>query len=164
MLRIEPLDASHDRKRFDCGSAPLNEYLQRIARQHQEKSVSRTYVLIDDLDTTSILGFYTLAICEVESESIPPDFARRLPRRIPGVRIGRLATDLRHRGNGYGDLLLINALERVAKISRELAIAAVFVDAKNEDAKRFYLKYGFVALPGDELKIMMPIREVNELL
>lgn len=163
MFRIEPLGVEHDRKQFDCGKAPLNEYLQRTARQHQEKDVSRTYVLNDDAEPGSIIGYYTLTTCEVESESIPPHHAKRLPRRIPGVKIGRLATDRRYRGNGYGELLLLNALERITGISDELGITAVFVDAKDDDARHFYLKYGFEAFPGDRLQLMMPIQDVRAL-
>ena len=42
-----------------------------------------------------------------------------MPRRIPGVRLGRLAVDARYQGKGLGALLLVDALSRAARIYRE---------------------------------------------
>ncbi|RLB88500.1 MAG: GNAT family N-acetyltransferase, partial [Deltaproteobacteria bacterium] len=41
MIKIELLDKSHDRKRFDCGNTQLNIFLQKTARQHITKGMSR---------------------------------------------------------------------------------------------------------------------------
>ena len=41
MLKVELLDATHDRGGFDCGVEPLNRYLQQIARQHIERCHSK---------------------------------------------------------------------------------------------------------------------------
>ena len=46
-LTIEPLSKAHNRKAFDCGNKALNHFLQKIARQHMEKGLSKTFVLID---------------------------------------------------------------------------------------------------------------------
>ena len=48
MLKIDTISKKHDRAGFDCGIDELNKYLQRIARQHLKKGMSRTFVLIDD--------------------------------------------------------------------------------------------------------------------
>ena len=49
MLRIELLGRQHNRGGFDCGSPELNGYLQHTARQHTEKGLSRTEVLVDEI-------------------------------------------------------------------------------------------------------------------
>ncbi|MBM4228815.1 MAG: N-acetyltransferase, partial [Gammaproteobacteria bacterium] len=36
-MRILPLTGAHDRLAFDCGRDELNDWLKRIARQHQDK-------------------------------------------------------------------------------------------------------------------------------
>ena len=163
MRIIEPLDARHDRDAFDCGKPELNDYLRRIARQHQEKGVSRTFVRIDDANPHEIIGFYTLTVCEVETAETPAKFAKRLPRRIPGARLGRLAVDRRHQRAGHGEYLLLNALERIADAAQEIGITAVFVDAKGEEAREFYLAYGFQTLPGQRLQLFFPIQDVRKL-
>jgi hypothetical protein len=42
VVKAEPLDATHDRRNFDCGVEPLNRYFQQIARQHIAKGISKT--------------------------------------------------------------------------------------------------------------------------
>jgi hypothetical protein len=65
MLKIETLSKDHNRSEFDCGVDELNQYLKRIARQHLNKGISRIFILVDDNKPSEILGFYTLAACEV---------------------------------------------------------------------------------------------------
>ena len=45
MLNVEHLEKHHDRKDFDCGNKKLNDFLQKHARQHAEREISRTFVL-----------------------------------------------------------------------------------------------------------------------
>lgn len=58
MLKIEVLSQEHNRADFDCGADELNQYLRNIARQHLNKGMSRTFILIDDTMPTEILGFF----------------------------------------------------------------------------------------------------------
>ena len=51
-LRIEPVTRSHNRQGFDCGEQDLNGYLRNTARQHSEKGISCTFVLVDDGNPT----------------------------------------------------------------------------------------------------------------
>src|SRR5437870_486756 len=39
-----PLQREHDQASFDCGAAPLNEYLQRFALLNHQNRSARTYV------------------------------------------------------------------------------------------------------------------------
>ncbi len=61
MLKIEKLNQHDYRSKFDCSVAGLNHYLKNIARQHLNKGISRTFVLIDIATPAEILGFFTLA-------------------------------------------------------------------------------------------------------
>jgi hypothetical protein len=57
-LVIEPLNnETHDRTVFDCGEPALNSYLQKTARQHQQKGIANTYVLVETSDSSRVLGF-----------------------------------------------------------------------------------------------------------
>ena len=47
-MKLESLSPAHDREGFDRGVEPLNLYLQRTARQHAEKGISRTFVLVEE--------------------------------------------------------------------------------------------------------------------
>jgi ribosomal protein S18 acetylase RimI-like enzyme len=74
-----------------------------------------------------------------------------------------LAIDLKSQGKGLGELLLVDALERVVQASEQLGIYAVEVRALNENARRFYLKYGFTALLDDELHLYLPMKTIRKL-
>ena len=155
MLRIQPLTGRHDRSAFESASAPLDDWLRRTAQQHQRRGISKTFVAISDDEPTRILGYYALTACEVLTEELPADLAKKLPRKIPGIRLGRLAIDRTVQGQGLGELLLMDALDRSRRVLEHIGIHALFVDAKDERAASFYLKYGFRPLPQDSLTLVL---------
>jgi hypothetical protein len=59
----------------------LNAYLQKTARQHISKGMSRTFVLVADENPKVILGFYTLSICEVETDYLPRNIAKNIQNK-----------------------------------------------------------------------------------
>lgn len=147
MLEEQRLDTGiHDCAGFDCGVAALNDYLRRFATQHRRRGVSQTYVLVDGVASTRILGFYTLSAAQLEAESLSDAERKRLPRYpIPCIRMGRLAVSLAARGQRHGALLIGLAVERCLKARVEVAAYALVVDAKDENAASFYRHFGFAA-------------------
>jgi GNAT superfamily N-acetyltransferase len=158
MLTILSLTGSHDRSGFDCGKAALNEWLARTARQHQEKDISQTFVAVDPATPGKVLGFYALSACEVATEELPPALSARLPRRAGGIRLGRLAVDVSVQRQGLGQLLLMDAIRRACAVRQHIGVLALFVDAKDDDAAKFYIRYGFVALPEATATLVLPLR------
>ena len=49
-MQVLPLTGSHDRQGFDCGRQELNDWLRQVARQHQDKGLSKTFVAIREED------------------------------------------------------------------------------------------------------------------
>jgi hypothetical protein len=99
----EPILKRHDRKSFDCGDPPMNEFLQRYARQSHESGGAKTFLAIDDADDKTILGFYSLAPGALAYADTPETVRRGLARHeAPGFRLARIATDLRWHGQGLG--------------------------------------------------------------
>jgi GNAT superfamily N-acetyltransferase len=76
--------------------------------------------------------------------------------------IGQLAVARSMQGQGLGEILLMHALSRAVKISQEMAIYAVRVDASDESARRFYLKYGFVPLQDIPLSMLLPLKTIEQ--
>jgi ribosomal protein S18 acetylase RimI-like enzyme len=158
-FEIEPLTTRHDRQSFDCGEPSLNDFLQRFARQNDDKGLGRTFVAVHPGET-AILGYYTMASGAVTFDSVP----EKLPRYpIPVIHIGRLAVDMKARGRGLGEWLLIDALRRATMIAEQIGIYAVEVRAVNDMARAFYLKYGFVALLDDPLHLYLPMKTIRQL-
>lgn len=162
MLKIEALALRHERQAFDCGRGELNGYLRTIARQHVDKGVSRTYVLIDDGAPQTIIGFMTLALCEVIAESLPDRYAKKYPKRAYGVKLGRLAVDQRQQRGGHGALMLLHGMRKALQVADTTGIVGFFVDAKDEAAQGYYRRFGFIPLPDDALRLFLPLATLRK--
>ncbi len=161
MLIFQPLELLHDRKAFDCGVSALNEFLQKTARQHREKGFSNTYILVDDESRAEIIGYFTLSFFEVSTQTLPEIHSRKLPKsdRLPAAKLARLAISKKFKGKGYGALLLAEAVRRVVLASTQSgAITGFFVDAKDDNARSFYLAFGFIPLNDSPMQLFLPLK------
>ncbi len=162
--RFEPLTRQHDRAGFRCASAPLNAYLQQLARKDTERRVAVAFVMVDDAAPATIVGYYTLSAFAVEVTELPVELQKKLPRypRLPATLLGRLARD--ERFPGTGSLLLMDALARAHKQSEQIASLAVVADAKDDAALAFYQKFGFAALGNHSNRVFLPMGTIAALL
>lgn len=166
MLKIELLAKSHDRDGFDCGSDPLNLFLKQTARQHAERGISRTFVLVDEdaSEPKPIVGFFSLNLCQIKSEFLSAVEAKKLPRDVSGIRLGRLAVAKEYQRRGIGKTLLAAAMGKFIEIFNTAGGIGLFVDAKDQEAKCYYEQFGFIALPSNELELFLPVRTIQEAL
>lgn len=166
MHKIELLAKSHARDGFDCGSEPLNLFLMQTARQHAERGISRTFVLVDEnaAEPKPVIGFFSLNICQIKSELLAPDDAKKLPRNVAGVRLGRLAVAKSWQRQGIGQTLLIAAMEKFMEIFNRAGGIGLFVDVKDQDARRYYEQFGFISMPSNELELFLPVKSIREAL
>jgi GNAT superfamily N-acetyltransferase len=155
-FNVEPLSGAHDRSRFDCGSEPLNRYLREQASQDMKRRIAMCFVAID-VTTREIAGFYTLTATSIALDALAPELIKRLPRypAVPAALLGRLAVAQSYQGKGLGPRLLVDGLKRAARA--ELGIFAMLVEAKDENAQRFYEKHGFKLLGGEQRRLILPI-------
>ena len=159
-MPIEALRRDHDRNNFSCGVPSLDDYLKRFARQNDEKGISRAFVLVGEGET-KIRGYYTLSASSVRFENLPE---RALPHYpIPTALLGRLAVDSTYKGQKLGAYLLLDALRRVVMLSENLGLFAVEVVALDDEARSFYLKFGFTSLLDDPLHLYLSLRQVQAL-
>jgi predicted GNAT family N-acyltransferase len=162
---IEALSCPHhNRKGFTCTAKPLEVYLRCQARQDVEKRIAAVFVLTPDGHT--IAGYYTLSQFSVRLADIPPETARKLAKYpdVPATLLGRLAVGDPYRGQKLGEKLLLDALARSLEHSKGVASFAVIVDAKDESALGFYRKYGFLAFPGTNNRLFLPMGTIEQLL
>lgn len=152
-----------DRSGFCCGSDPLDRYLKTQASQDVRRRVSVCYVALEKA-TGRIAGYYTLSAADVPVSDLPPEVAGRLPRypSVPAARIGRLAIDRRFLGRGLGGALLLNAAMRALR--SEIAVFALVVDAKDDEAAAFYRHHGFTAFASNSLQLIAPLATFRKLL
>jgi GNAT superfamily N-acetyltransferase len=160
-LRVESLGAHHDRNSFRSGAEALDRYFRMQAGQDARKNMAATFVLV--LEDDSIGGYYTLSSTAVKLSELPLQTAKRLPRYplVPATLLGRLAVDQRQQRRGYGRFLLADALLRAVR--SEIASFAVVVDAKDDAARSFYEREGFLSFPDRPLKLFRPMADIQTL-
>ncbi|MCX7192015.1 MAG: GNAT family N-acetyltransferase [Proteobacteria bacterium] len=155
-MLILPLNNEHDKKGFDCGDADLNRWLAQVARQHKEKGVSSTFVVVADESSTEVMGFYAINLAEVINAELPVHARKRLPEKVPVFRLGRLATAKHHQGKRIGEFMLFDAIDRVTRIATEIGGVGLLVNAKSS-AIDFYLQYGFEQMSDHPHNLFLPI-------
>jgi GNAT superfamily N-acetyltransferase len=163
--RFEPLGPQHDRAAFSCGVPELDGYLRTLASQHSSRKISTTTVLLVD-DPARIAGYHTLSSARLNLGELPPVLAKRYPRYaegIPATLLGRLAIDNAYRGRGWGEALLLNALERSYLAANVVASAFLLVRAIDAEASRFYERYGFTELPASPGRLFLTMKTVEAL-
>lgn len=163
-MLVQSLSKQHQRTAFDCGNAALNHYLQTTARQHQNKGIARTYVLINEATPEKILAYMTLTVCEVVSECLPVELMKKYPQRIPAAKLARLAVDISFQRQGLGEYLVVEALAKTLSVYETMGLVGLLVDAKHDDAKQYYLQFGFQAAPDQLANLFMPIKAIKQYL
>lgn len=162
-LQIQALEKKYDKTLFDCGHSLLDEYIKKQAKQDVNRDLSACFVLVDDKNV--VKGFYTLSANSIKRDDFPEPLQRKLPpsyNDIPTILLGRLAIDKTAKGNGFGEILLLDALTRSLKISESLGTIAVIVDPIDERAQNFYSKYGFILLPTSG-KMLLPMKTIKDI-
>jgi GNAT superfamily N-acetyltransferase len=158
---IEQFRADHIRSEFACGVSSLDDFLKFHVSRYEQRSLGRTYVAVSS-GSNKVSGYYTIVAGSIPFQSMPNDLARKLPRHpIPTVLIARLAVDKESQGHLLGEYLLINSLHRADKLSTDLGIHAVQVDAIDDRAASFYRKYGFVPLEDQPRCLILPVSTIQ---
>lgn len=156
-IDIRPLDSEADTAAFACGEPALDAYLQRYASQDIKRSVVRVFIATPLDQPNAVMGYYTLSAASIAADTLPDALRKKLPRYpVPVALLGRLAVSELAQGQGLGSVLLVDACKRVTAASETLAVTALVVDAKSPQAASFYQHFGFVELPGQPGRWMLP--------
>lgn len=154
-----PITATHDIAAFDCGVPSLNEWLRRQALKNEHAGASRTFVVC--AGTATVIGYYALAVGSVLRQGAPGRIRRGMPEPIPVMVLGRLAVAIEWQGKGLGASLLRDAVLRTAVVSRQAGIRALVVHALSDEAKDFYLRYGFQESPMNPFTLMRGMQDIE---
>jgi GNAT superfamily N-acetyltransferase len=157
--RPEPLAAHHRLDQFDCGRSELNLYLQKRALPSQKEGFARTYVIAGSDD--AVVGYHAIASGMISRGQAPRSVGGHgAPSDIPVILLARLAVDLKHQGHGLGAELLKHAFHVSVAAASRIGVRAMLVHAIDEDAVRFYQRYGFRAAKGLERTLLCPIADI----
>ncbi len=154
-----PLAATDGVEGFNCGKPGLDDWLRRYARLAQGGGSAKTFVAMDG---TNVAGYYSLTLGQVDALEAPERIRHGMGGYpIPVVLLGRLAVDRRYRGQGIGAGLLRDAIRRAFAIAEHAGVRALLTHPLDEEARRFYLGFGFVPSPLREDQLLLLLKDAR---
>lgn len=139
---------------FDCGRSALNDWLKRRALANQHSGTTRTWV-VTKTGSPEVVAFYASCTGAVLRSTAPKSIGQGQPEQLPALLLARMGVDQKHQGRGVGAALLKHFVFKAVEVSASVGVRLLLVHAKDEEARRFYEHYGFVASPVDSLTMMM---------
>ena len=151
-----PLGDEHRLDDFQCTAPELTRWLLERARPNQASGASRCFVVCDGQQ--DVVGYYALAAGAVSHAHAPGRIRRNMPEPIPVIVLGRLAVHRGRVGQGIGQGLLKDAVQRTLRASEQIGARALLCHATDDVAKAFYFKHGFIESPIHGMTVMLPLR------
>ena len=158
----QALDAKHQLDDFDCGKPALNDWLVRHATQAQASGSARTCVVVE---RDRVVGYFSLAVGQADAMEVPDRIRKGMGGYpIPVVILARLAVSLQDQGKGIGIGMLQEAIRRTMAIADQAGVPALLTHPIDEQASRFYRRFGFESSPIREQQLLLLLKDARKLL
>lgn len=155
----EPLGVQHRLEGFNCGKLALSDWLLRHARQAQGSGSAKTFVVTDD---DRVAGYFSLTVGQVDTLDAPERIRKGMGQYpVPVVILARLAVSQQDQGRGIGFGLLQDAIRRTMLIAEQAGIRAMLTHPIDEEAARFYTRFGFIASPLREQQLLLLLKDAR---
>jgi predicted N-acetyltransferase YhbS len=155
----EPLGPQHQLDAFDCGKPVLNDWLVRHARQAQGSGSAKTFVVADG---DRVAGYFSLTVGQIDTLDAPERVRKGMGRHpIPVVVLARLAVSKTDQGQGIGIGMLQDAIRRTSLIAEQAGIRAMLTHPIDEQAARFYSRFGFVESPAQAQQLVLLLKDAR---
>ena len=149
----QALNAKHQLDDFDCGKPALNDWLVRHAMQAQSSGSARICVVVEG---DRVVGYFSLAVGQADAMEVPDRIRKGMGSYpIPVVILARLAVSLQDQGKGIGVGMLQEAIRRTLGIADQAGVRALLTHPIDEEASRFYRRFGFESSPIREQQLLL---------
>jgi GNAT superfamily N-acetyltransferase len=123
--------------------------------------------LVTDMvtDGARVVGYFSLTVGQVDVLEAPERIRKGMGNTpIPVVILARLAVARLMHGQGIGAGLLQDAIQRAAAISEQAGVRALLTHPIDDEAARFYRRFGFEASPIREQQLLLLLKDARKLL
>ena len=159
----EPLAAQHRLEGFDCDKPALNDWLLRHARQAQGSGSAKTFAVADADER--VAGYLSLTVGQVDTLDAPERIRKGMGQYpVPVVILARLAVSREHQGRGIGVGMLQDAIRRTLVIAEQAGVRAMLTHPIDEEAARFYTRFGFIASPLREQQLLLLLKDARKVI
>ena len=156
----EPLTTQHRLEDFDCGKPALNDWLLRHARQAQGCGSAKTFVVAEA--DGRVAGYFSLTVGQVDTLEAPQRIRMGMGQYpLPVVILARLAVSAIDQGRGIGFGLLTDAIRRTMLIADQAGIRAMMTHPIDDEAARFYTRFGFISSPLREQQLLLLLKDAR---
>ena len=156
----EPLTTQHRLEDFDCGKPALNDWLLRHARQAQGSGSAKTFVVAEA--DGRVAGYFSLTVGQVDTLEAPQRIRMGMGQYpLPVVILARLAVSEVDQGRGIGFGLLKDAIRRTMLIADQAGIRAMMTHPIDDEAARFYTRFGFISSPLREQQLLLLLKDAR---
>lgn len=152
------LTANHLTAAFDCGTESLNRWLHEHSLQAQRSGSAKTFVLSEGRRVVAFYALSTGSMGWIPNSRLTKGLGRH---DVPVILLSRLAVDLDYQGRQLGRFMLQDALTRIAGIAEDVGVRAVQVHPINDEARAFYLRFGFEALGDPSYGLVLLIKDLK---
>jgi len=157
----EPLASQHRLEGFDCGKPALNDWLLRHARPAQDSGSAKTFVVAAADDR--VAGYFSLTVGQVDTLEAPERIRKGVGQYpVPVVILARLAVSREHQGRGIGIGMLQDAIRRTLVLAEPAGVRAMLTHPIDEDAARFYTRFGFITSPLREQQLLLLLKDARK--
>ena len=155
----ESLGPQHSLEGFDCGKPALNHWLIHHARQAQGSGSAKTFVVTDE---ARVAGYFSLTVGQIDTLDAPARMRKGMGQYpLPVVVLARLAVAKQDHGRGIGFGLLQDAIRRTVVIGEQAGIRARLTHPIDEEAARFYTRFGFIQSPLREQQLLLLLKDAR---
>jgi predicted GNAT family N-acyltransferase len=154
------LGEHHQLDEFDCGVPSLNEWLTTQAKRAKSSGTAMTHVWVEH-GSDHVVAYHAVAPHLLQRNEVSRSLSGGVSS-IPCYLLGRLALDRALQGLGLGGQLLRDALETILEAAAVGGGRLVVVDAIDDDAAKFYRKFGFQPVIGNPRRLVMKIATVRK--
>ena len=159
LSRPEPLGVEHQLEGFDCGKPALDDWLLRHARQAQGSGSAKTFVAAEG---ARVAGYFSLTVGQVDTLDAPERIRKGMGQYpVPVLILARLAVSRQDQGRGMGFGLLQDAIQRTMLIAEQAGIRAMLTHPIDEEAAKFYTRFGFIASPLREQQLLLLLKDAR---
>lgn len=157
-----PLEPGHILSDFDCGKPALNEWLIRHARQDQASGSAKTFIVTD---SKRVSAYFSLTVDQIDTLDAPERLRKGVGQyALPVVIPTRMAASIIDQGRGLGRGMLQDVMRRTMLIAEQAGIRALLTHPLDEEAERFYLRFGFIPSPVRERQLLLLLKDARRVM
>jgi GNAT superfamily N-acetyltransferase len=113
-------------------------------------------------DGARVAGYFSLTVGQVDTLDAPERIRKGMGQYpVPVVILARLAVSRQDQGHGIGLGLLRDAIRRTMLIAEQAGIRAMLTHPIDEEAAKFYARFGFIASPLSAQQLLLLLKDAR---